>query len=280
MDPSMLTPNTRIGLPQLSDCGSNVHFDMMRAWLSDCDNHHGCSNIISNAQKYVPKRLLWVGDSVEAISSKVIETEHLSDAERMALVYVALSHPWGVPSNTNPHFCSTPDTIEDYLEELMDVELPATFKDAVRVTRELNKAYLWIDSICVIQGPEGDFKDEAEHMQDIFSSAYCVIAASSATGMDSGLLRLRASRSSVAIPSGKSKNTKDQLYVSEILDDFKQDVIDSPLSQRGWVLQERALARRSIYFSNNQTYWECSDGIRCETGGKLNKYVSSHENLL
>lgn len=279
MDASVLTPNTRVGLPRLSDCGGNVHFDMMRAWLLDCDGHLNCSKIRSNAQKYVPKRLLWVGDSVAANSSKVIETEHLSDAEKMTLVYVALSHPWGVHSNTNPHFCSTPVTIDDYLDEVTDNELPATFKDAVKVTRELKKTYLWIDSICVIQGPDGDFKDEAEHMQDIFSSAYCVVAASSATGMDSGLLRPRAARNSVAIPFGESKKINDQLYVSEVLDDFKQDVIDSPLSQRGWVLQERALARRSIYFSNNQTYWECSDGIRCETGGKLEKYVLPHRTL-
>jgi hypothetical protein len=43
------------------------------------------------------------------------------------------------------------------------------------------------------------------------------------------------------------------------------------LNKRGWVLQERALARRTIYFTARQTYWECGCGVRCETLTRLHK---------
>lgn len=54
-------------------------------------------------------------------------------------------------------------------------------------------------------------------------------------------------------------------YVCESIDNFQRDVIEGTLNTRGWVLQERALARRTIYFAENQTYWECGEGVRCET---------------
>lgn len=43
------------------------------------------------------------------------------------------------------------------------------------------------------------------------------------------------------------------LYVCRFIDNFAEHVLDSPLSKRGWALQERALARRAIYFTDWQT---------------------------
>jgi hypothetical protein len=64
---------------------------------------------------------------------------------------------------------------------------------------------------------------------------------------------------------------RNPFYVCEAIDDFQHDVIDGRLNKRGWVLQERALARRTIYFTENQTYWECGEGVRCETLAKMRK---------
>jgi hypothetical protein len=60
--------------------------------------------------------------------------------------------------------------------------------------------------------------------------------------------------------------------VCEMIDDFNGDVVQGAMNKRGWVLQERALARRTIYFTESQTYFECGNGIRCETLGKLKQY--------
>jgi hypothetical protein len=48
-------------------------------------------------------------------------------------------------------------------------------------------------------------------------------------------------------------------------------VLGGELHSRGWVLQEHALARRTLFFTEHQTYFECGNGVRCETSTKLSK---------
>lgn len=103
-------------------------------------------------------------------------------------------------------------------------------------------------------------------MEDVFSAAYCVIAASRAKGVSDGLVGRRKPREVVILPDHTT-------FVTEDIDDFQHDVLEGYLNNRGWVLQERALARRTIYFAERQTYWECGKGIRCETFTKMTKYV-------
>lgn len=146
-------------------------------------------------------------------------------------------------------------------------DLPATFADAVLCTRKLGVHYLWIDSICIIQGDDGDFDSESKRMEGVFSGAYCVFGASRATNQQDGFLHPRPERNYVTF----QRNNEKPFYVSKTIDNFSKDVIEGSLNKRGWVLQERALARRTIYFTDTQNYFECGDGIRCETLTKMQK---------
>ena len=103
-------------------------------------------------------------------------------------------------------------------------------------------------------------------MEDVFSSAYCVLAASSANGQEDGFLNPRKENDFITF-----EKDGQPLYVSRFMDDFNTHVLDGPLSKRGWVLQERALAHRTIFFTDRQTYWECGEGVRCETLIKMDK---------
>lgn len=178
--------------------------------------------------------------------------------------YLALSHRWGSP----PHFCTSPDNLRDHKIGISLDLLPATFRHAVHITRKLGFQYLWIDSICIVQGPEGDFNKMAKRMEDIFSQAYCILAACSAEGQRDGFLQQRQQRVHHAV---RCRDRESPVYLCEFIDNFQSDVLDSPLSKRAWVFQERALARRTIFFTKSQTYWECGDGIQCETLTKLQK---------
>jgi hypothetical protein len=93
-----------------------------------------------------------------------------------------------------------------------------------------------------------------------------VIAATSAEGSSSGFLNRTSKRElGGALSSGEGKSLpqsegdsvggkqKKFVLIDEDFDDFDQDVLQGPLNQRGWVFQERALARRTIHFTNNQT---------------------------
>jgi hypothetical protein len=210
--------------------------------------------------------LLAVGSELEF--PQLTETSQLTDKAREDIRYVALSHPWGDAAR-HEHFRTTTETLPDYLDSVIWDDLPQTFKDAVKITRDLNIKYIWIDSICIHQGEDGDFNEQAPFMQDIFGSAYCVLAASSADGMTSGFLN-GSDAKAVALPA-QFGPTKDKLFVCQTVDNFQRDVLESFLNKRGWVFQERALARRTIFFSKNQTYFECANGVRCETFSKLEK---------
>lgn len=205
----------------------------------------------------LPTRLIDVGKEGED-RVRLWETHSADSGE-----YIALSHPWG----KGRHFCTYRENIAEHKKGIDVEELPATFRDAVITTRALGLRYLWIDSICIIQGPDGDFNVESKRMESVFSSAYCVIAASRATGHFDGFLQDRAERQYVTM----RKENEEPFYICENVDDFNLHVLEGSLNKRGWVLQAHALARRTIFFTENQTYWECGDGVRCETLTRMSK---------
>lgn len=250
----------QLGLAQLPQPGSDIFFDIAKSWLQDCDdNHPGC---VGTVQCELPTRLIEVG-TVENPLLRLVET-------RKEIVpskdYVALSHPWGDTTKYTPFSTLRNDPennydVKNFKRSIPYNKLPATFKHAVDCTRQLGIPYIWIDSICIIQGPGGDFGDEAKRMEDVFSGAYCVIAASRAIDQRTGFLAPRPQGEYVTMTSDDGK----PFYICKTIDNFNKDVIEGRLNRRGWVLQERALARRTIYFTENQTYFECGNGVRCET---------------
>ncbi|KAE9363831.1 HET-domain-containing protein [Stipitochalara longipes BDJ] len=256
------TPNAhfiQIGLPKLPAVGSRPHFDILRQFLKNCDaNHPKCPPPKTSP---LPTRLIDLGTS-EAPSILIYETKPGD-----SLPFIALSHPWGPGPD---HFCTYRSNLDDYKKNISFDKLPATFQHAVTTTRELGLRYLWIDSICIIQGPDGDFAQEATRMEDVFSSAYCVLAASSAKGQKDGFLTPRKENGFITF-----EKSGQPVYVCQFMDDFKVHVLDGPLSKRGWVMQERALAHRTIFFTDTQTYWECGEGVRCETLTKMDNQLIS-----
>lgn len=172
--------------------------------------------------------------------------------------WAALSHQWGAA----PHFSTTRKNLEHHKNGLVAADLPATFRDAVIVTRALGIPFLWIDSLCILQGPDGDFDQQAKRMEHVYSGAYCVLAPTRRSGHYAGFLQARNERDSVAL---LQDGQKEPFYICENIDDFNKDVLEGDLNSRSWVLQEHALARRTVYFANSQTYFECGNGVRCET---------------
>ena len=269
--PDLTSPleHIQIGFPKLPRIESHTYFELLRRWLEDCDEKHAeCyPENLARGPTRVPTRLIDVGEGKYSRTVRLHEIGARKADKSEELRYIALSHPWG-DENYHNHFCTTSKNIVDRVETgILVTELPDTFKHAVKVTRELGVRYLWIDSLCIIQGNDGDFEEEAKRMETVFSSAYCVIASSRATGTSDGFLKDRPDRKFIRF-EGSSENP---FYICEAIDHFRHDVIEGALNRRGWVLQERALARRTIYFTEEQTYWECGEGVRCETLTRMRK---------
>lgn len=233
-----------------SPAGSAPYFQLLREWLRGCEKHQKCRKRIS----YWPTRVIFVGGP----DPNKLELQEQASGED----YIALSHCWGTPADEEKkRFCTTPENYQDRVKNGFSYDnLPKTFQDAVQVTRGLRKEYLWIDSLCIIQGDKEDWQNEAGHMEEVFASAYCTIAASSAPDWKDGFLERDLSPQYFQIEDSSGR----QVYVCDNTDDFSKDVDEGPLNKRAWVLQERVLSRRTIHFSAKQTYWECAKGVLCE----------------
>ncbi|ORY60792.1 uncharacterized protein BCR38DRAFT_411908 [Pseudomassariella vexata] len=251
----------QIGLPQLPNPKSPEQFALLREWLRNCDESHACIPRQTGANaRSMPKRLIDVGSSSEK-RLRLVEMDRNSVEK-----YMALSHCWGKLTDEEK-FCTTEENIEALKISIDYGKLTRTFRDAVDATRELNVPYLWIDSICVVQDDAKDWEVELGKMENVFSSAYCTLAASSAESSLVGFPSSRTPRTYVAVRSSTRANGT--TYFAKCIDNFHQDVEAAVLNTRGWVFQERALSRRTIHFTSNQIYWECGKGVHCETLAKL-----------
>lgn len=230
-------------------------------WVKVCDDSHKClSKQAVAGENLLPTRVLDVGDAANP------SLRLLDGYGRKTGKYAALSHCWGQLSE-DQRFCTYHSNIVAHRECIDEARLPPTFRDAVHVTRALNIPYLWIDSLCIIQDDQQDWQAESSRMEEVYSSAYCTLAASAASSSLDGFLGARDPRLCVAVDSPR----RGTYYVCQAVDDFYADVEQGALNKRGWVLQERALSRRSIHFSATQVYWECGQGVHCETLAKLLK---------
>jgi hypothetical protein len=257
-----------IGLPILPEPDNPARFSLLRAWLRWCDESHGCNKHQGESKTALPTRVLYVGDPKDSgYASDFVRLVCASEISRQK--YIALSHCWG-NLLVEEKKCTTQDNIGQRLEGFSLSELPKTFQDAVKVTRELGVLYLWIDSLCIIQyGDNGeDWKRESSQMESVFSHAYCTIAATAAVHSNAGFLRRAVNLGYVYVQDASGK----QFYISADIDDFDNDVGKAQLNTRAWVLQEGVLARRTIHFSANQTYWECGEGVYCENLTRLIRY--------
>jgi hypothetical protein len=137
-------------------------------------------------------------------------------------------------------------------------DLPPNFQHAIHVTKNLGIHYIWIDSLCIIQDSDEDWRREASRMWEVYSNSYCTIAATASSDSHGGLFRDRNALSTVPCkvqPAWSSEQNGQYYCVAS--ESWKVEVEDSPLNSRGWVLQERALSPRILHFGNRQLLWEC-----------------------
>ena len=137
-------------------------------------------------------------------------------------------------------------------------QLPRTFKDAIAITKELGYRYLWIDSLCIVQDSVEDWTQESGYMAQIYGNAMLNLAACGSSS-DAGCFEVRDPRGHLACKLfGRNCN----LYVAPSFAPFPAHL---PLFTRSWIIQERLLSRRNVYFGMGELYWECFDGVKAET---------------
>ncbi|KAF5705920.1 hypothetical protein FMUND_11896 [Fusarium mundagurra] len=270
------------------NAAADAGMSFVAACLEECEETHMCR--LSEA--CLPKRVLKI-------------EKHNSDGEdrgRFSIrlyipkedeigAYAALSHRWG-----DEKILVTKKGNMSTMQRGIDwKDLPRTFQDAIQVTHHLGLQYLWVDSLCIIQDDDVDWKTEAPKMGDIYYRAFITIAAvSSVSGGQSFLQNRPVVYDPVPVKFyGPRKASLGRRMMSKVgirrphqlfakltwqsssaepvvggwsRTDMWNYRVPGPLSMRGWTLQERLMATRIAHFTDEGIIWECMRASKWEDG--------------
>jgi hypothetical protein len=184
--------------------------------------------------------------------------------------YLAVSYRWGAET-----LLTTINTLERFYDSIPWNQLPQTFQDAISIARDLGIAYIWIDSLCIIQDNLADWETESAKMADIYKSAFLTIMAASASNSQGGFFQDRPGmKELVALPyTDTSGATELSVFVGKVPEPSSGFVSAAPLFQRGWVFQERLMSRRKLIFGHDQTYWDCNGVVLSESNNQSESYL-------
>jgi hypothetical protein len=144
--------------------------------------------------------------------------------------------------------------------------LPQLYKDAVYATRSLGIRYLWIDSICIIQEGDqsADWLREAKVMGQVYLNSFCNLSAANASGGDHSMFCSRDPETLYPQVLEFTLFGRKGLYSVTDISIWETEVDEVLVNTRAWVVQERLLSRRILYFGERQIFWECRQNDAAE----------------
>lgn len=143
----------------------------------------------------------------------------------------------------------------------------------MKITCLIDYHYLWIDCFCIVQDSEEDWLRQCAIMGEGHTGASLTIAAEKISSPSDGIFgALDQCKHTCSIPvqwpsTSTSGGLMNSLPLSPCVH-HSRSFLYGPLSERGWVLQERVLSRRVLHVSGIATnsIGSCSesiDSIRC-----------------
>ncbi|KAH7268022.1 hypothetical protein B0J15DRAFT_533646 [Fusarium solani] len=237
---------------------SAEHVSFVRNQLNNCLSNpaHDCEPLMIANKARWPARVLRICD--RSVNLVDFNTDVMSGQ------FAALSYCWGSASEleSNPPYKATASTIQALRSGIDRSDLPATIQQALWVLRKLEIAYIWIDSLCIIQDSTQDWE--------------VTIIAASSTSCRSGFLDIDRLYDQLQASLGSAF----QLTVSSVCSSgFHEDNYvhhpHDPLDTRGWTLQEDVLSSRYIKFTKDDIQWKCNAGFACICGQQPIKSYSS-----
>lgn len=286
---------------------------MVRGWIEDCARGHPeiASGHVDKASPerrkvpFVPRRILDLNPFLPRCRGCVTEPDHEEfGANDIALVdgasiiaesessgntfkYAALSYCWGTKA---PRIKLDKETLPAKRQGIAFSNLPQCLQDAVIVTRSLGMRYLWIDALCIVQDDAIDWEEQSGEMYQLFNNAFVIIGAAASTAFDQGFLGCRSSSpDTIALdfrsnldPRIAGKFCLSLIPSGQKHRGFRHDIKVSKWATRGWVWQERMLAKRVLLFGDTMIHLQCDHKhTQSEDGrGVLGQIRSPHKETL
>lgn len=233
---------------------SDACFELARNWLATCMTSHLRCKSAPETAIFKPTRLLLVEGTAAKFSVRLCYTIELQSD----IVYITLSHCWG----TQNHLKLSRNNESRFLKNIDTRDLSKTFYDAMLITLLLGCQFLWIDSLCIKQDDPLDWSQEARTMGEIYRNSILNVA--KVHVRDPGLF---TARHSLCLQACKvADHGPEPIYAyPEFIEYNVEWGIDKRLLERAWVVQERALAPRTLFYSSEMMYWECLQSTASET---------------
>ncbi|KLU84479.1 hypothetical protein MAPG_03521 [Magnaporthiopsis poae ATCC 64411] len=233
-------------------------FAFIKECMQKCQTNHKICRAAATQPPWYPTRLIQVEDS----QARLIITRDTPPQGP----YATLSHCWGGCSDVTQ---CTSNNLEELKNGIELASLPANFRDAIHATRALGIAYIWIDSLCIMQDSDADKTVEIKTMFNVYRQSVLTLAATRAVDSHAGLFAPRSPENLSAGPFRISNGILDGMFVAvEAAADTRwhwDDVVEyAPLNLRGWVLQERFLSPRIVHFTDDQAIWDCAESTAAE----------------
>lgn len=224
--------------------------DIANEWIEACDTSH--EMCVPRKSGSLPTRLISVcGEAIHLVST---ETWTSSPP------YATLSYCWG----DLDFLTTTSSVLEEFLIKIPVERLPQTFKDAIQIVRALKIGYIWIDSLCIVQDSDVDWRKESSRMSEVYGNSYINIAASSALNPGEGCFTkpqsMRDTVEAKVIISGQEY----ECWFYHVGNSYTLAVEKSHLMSRAWAVQEKLLPTRSIHFGDRGAFWECRSSVGLE----------------
>jgi hypothetical protein len=120
-------------------------------------------------------------------------------------------------------------------------------------------------ALSMLRGCKRDWEEQCTEMRRIYKDLFVTLAGPAASDCHSGFLDARQDSSHTTLQASDSENSSEVILsysgVSEDLCDLMPEP-NSVLSKRAWVLQERLLSSRVLYFGTKRMYLECFTNVR------------------
>lgn len=229
--------------------GSAASIQLCRYWLNDClMNHERCPK----SGSWLPTRVLdctFDGSAGEIV--RLVETSTMN-IDREHRQYVALSHCWG----TKSFLTTNQSNYQAHLSQIKINDLPPSFQDAIDLVRRFGLKYLWIDSLCIIQGSADDWLTESVQMCQVYSQALCTITSAHSESAFGGIIRKRDDTRlfPFEIQLSMARSTHCLSFAPNPCREMLWDRTDLATDKRAWCFQEAILSTRNFIFE--------PDGIR------------------